>query len=250
MTVKNSNSNNINAKFYDLAYSGEKGREVTESECVLISSLVGAPPKTILDIGAGTGRHSIPLTKMGYTLTAIDASKGMLDILIKSSDDLVETIYGDIFVHKFSKLQKFNMCILMWNVVNEIALTKLALTRLLKKIKSVLEKDGIALINIENVDRFKSYIPEFSFTKEAKDIGKIKVEWTNFIFNARTNTTVSKEVITINGNKQPPALIKQRWWKSKDIKFIAKSVGLKTKVYNIKENNEHYILLSKIKKSV
>jgi 2-polyprenyl-3-methyl-5-hydroxy-6-metoxy-1,4-benzoquinol methylase len=36
--------------------------------------------KNILDIACGTGRHAIPLAKLGYRVTAFDLSKEMLDI--------------------------------------------------------------------------------------------------------------------------------------------------------------------------
>ena len=39
------------------------------------------PGDTVLDIGAGTGRWSIPMAKVRKKVTALDASPGMLEVL-------------------------------------------------------------------------------------------------------------------------------------------------------------------------
>lgn len=45
---------------------------------------------TILDLGAGTGRFSIPLAKAGYAIIAVEKSKGMIEVMTQKS--LVENI--------------------------------------------------------------------------------------------------------------------------------------------------------------
>lgn len=51
----------------------------TKAEVSFILKELSLPPKAhILDIGCGTGRHSIELTKRGYQVTAIDISRRML----------------------------------------------------------------------------------------------------------------------------------------------------------------------------
>ena len=51
----------------------------------------------ILDVGAGTGRMSIPLSKLGYQVTAVDASKEMLKVLNeKDTDHKIETCHSKL----------------------------------------------------------------------------------------------------------------------------------------------------------
>lgn len=46
------------------------------------------PQDTVLDMGAGTGALSIPLAQQGCAVVAADFSRGMLDVLRETADDL------------------------------------------------------------------------------------------------------------------------------------------------------------------
>ncbi len=51
----------------------------TASEVAFLDDLLQMPPGSrILDLGCGTGRHSIALAERGYRVTGIDLSEGML----------------------------------------------------------------------------------------------------------------------------------------------------------------------------
>lgn len=51
-----------------------------------IESLNLRPEETVLDVGAGTGRLSIPMAKVAKSVTALDQSKGMLECLKENMD--------------------------------------------------------------------------------------------------------------------------------------------------------------------
>ncbi len=64
---------------YGLKYDREIFTQGTTGECDFIESeIVFNKQAKILDIGCGTGRHSIELTKRGYKITGIDLSESML----------------------------------------------------------------------------------------------------------------------------------------------------------------------------
>jgi 2-polyprenyl-3-methyl-5-hydroxy-6-metoxy-1,4-benzoquinol methylase len=64
---------------YGLQYDNESFVHGTSGECDFIEKEIGNNKQyRILDIGCGTGRHSIELTKRGYQVTGIDLSESLL----------------------------------------------------------------------------------------------------------------------------------------------------------------------------
>jgi SAM-dependent methyltransferase len=65
---------------YAVKYDNENFVTGTQGECDFIENeITHDKNKRILDIGCGTGRHSIELSKRGYDITGIDLSDSMLD---------------------------------------------------------------------------------------------------------------------------------------------------------------------------
>ncbi len=64
---------------YARKYDAEVFTQGTLGECDFIEQEIGHDKNTrILDIGCGTGRHSIELTRRGYNATGVDLSASML----------------------------------------------------------------------------------------------------------------------------------------------------------------------------
>ena len=64
---------------YRIKYDNENFTQGTIGECDFIEKEINYNKKArILDIGCGTGRHSIELSKRGYTITGIDLSESLL----------------------------------------------------------------------------------------------------------------------------------------------------------------------------
>ena len=65
---------------YGTKYDRESFVQGTIGECDFIEQEINYDKNIqILDIGCGTGRHSIELAKRGYTVTGIDLSKSQLN---------------------------------------------------------------------------------------------------------------------------------------------------------------------------
>ena len=83
---------------YDLAASNydKKEKYLNSFEQNKFLPLLGdLSGKKVLDAGAGTGRLSLPMSKAGAQVTALDVSTAMLKIL-KNKDKSIETIIGDV----------------------------------------------------------------------------------------------------------------------------------------------------------
>ncbi len=75
------------ADVYDLAYErsfGEFYSELTDATVQFIAGII-EPPARIVDFGAGTGRLSVPLAKLGFRVTAVDPCLEMLRQLLQKS---------------------------------------------------------------------------------------------------------------------------------------------------------------------
>jgi SAM-dependent methyltransferase len=86
------------SSFYDALYS-EKNYD---AECDLIEEIISrygnGTVKTMLDLGCGTGGHSIPLSQRGYAVTGVDRSEAMLaEARLKAdTSNSPEFIEGDV----------------------------------------------------------------------------------------------------------------------------------------------------------
>lgn len=87
------------ASVYDEAYQESFG-EIYTSLTDLTLDFVQKntePGSSILDLGAGTGRLSIPLSEFGYSVVAVDASSQMLRVLTrKDPKNRIQTIHSKV----------------------------------------------------------------------------------------------------------------------------------------------------------
>lgn len=118
MTINKSNNTEIFekfAKYYDLIYSDK----LYQKECEFINSVISKEIqscKKILDLGCGTGNHSIILSSKGYEITGVDISHKNIEIAkekSKSHQGNLEFFQGDMSSIKISK--KFDVCISMFS---------------------------------------------------------------------------------------------------------------------------------------
>ncbi len=94
-------------------------------------------PKTILDLGAGSGRYSIYLQNLGYKVTAIESSiEGCKRIQEQNSD--VKVVCADFL--KYSTNDKFD-CVLCIGLIEEFTDQETQL-KILRKAQGLVAKKG------------------------------------------------------------------------------------------------------------
>ncbi len=95
------------AETFDAArFSGPIGRMLADTqEQVLASFLAPLSGRTVLDVGTGTGRAAIALSRRGAVVTGLDASREMLSVARRRADDAgvaVTFVSGDAHALDFA----------------------------------------------------------------------------------------------------------------------------------------------------
>ena len=152
------------AEIYDALYDD---RYYTQEADLIdnISKTHFSSKVNILDLGCGTGKHSIELSKRGHSVTGVDISPDMLAIaqlnLEKESKVKCNFLLGDIRLIKIGK--KFDIVILMFHVINLLLKTQ-EVESLINEVYSSLNKDGILIFDCWNGD----LIDDKSFSRRMK----------------------------------------------------------------------------------
>jgi SAM-dependent methyltransferase len=76
------------ARYYDLIYHGLVDYEGDVNFLERVFRRFRTTPKTILDLGCGTGNHALPMARRGYRVTGIDQSREMLALARKKAASL------------------------------------------------------------------------------------------------------------------------------------------------------------------
>jgi SAM-dependent methyltransferase len=109
------------AKEYDRLYAAKNyGEECDLIEAAIARHAAGRRPVEMLDVGCGTGGHSIELARRGFRMTGVDLSAAMLGHAGEKSAALPESsrpkwMRGD--ARNFDAGRQFDMAIMMFAVV-------------------------------------------------------------------------------------------------------------------------------------
>lgn len=238
------NPNDITAKLYDLVSTPIKGNDITDEEISLISSIT-LPKSNILDIGVGTGRHLIPLSELGFNVTGIDSSEGMVNTLdSKLKEKSMNIIREDVLTHNFSN-QKFDLIILMWNSFNEIALSTEGAQHLFNVFGNLVNIGGKVLINSDDPETTSMDKIDFelNYSKNNKDY---RIHWHTIDFDTENNISTSLEEVTVDGKDELNTEIKQKWYSQDEYEKLGEMSNFKIERFNLKRNTELYLVFTKL----
>lgn len=103
--------------------------------------------KFVLDVGCGTGAHSLVLSEK-YKIVGIDLSEEMIDIA-KKKTTLKNPTFLQTSIEEFKPKNNFNVVISLYNVINHIESLN-ELDSFFKNIRRVLNKNGIFIFDCLN----------------------------------------------------------------------------------------------------
>ncbi|MDH3973173.1 MAG: class I SAM-dependent methyltransferase [Deltaproteobacteria bacterium] len=136
------------AGFYDTLYA----QKDYVAECDYLERLFekysGTPVSSVLDIGCGTGGHTVVLARRGYECAGVDLSPGMLDRAREKAEEAgaaVEFIEGDL--RDFDLARRFGTVIAMFAVMG-YQTTNEDVENTLRTVRRHLGKGGLFIFDI------------------------------------------------------------------------------------------------------
>jgi len=155
------------AKYYDII-NAHKYREADGEVRFFREKLrkFNRGAKTILDVGCGTGRLSVPLSRMGFKVLGIDNSKEMLAIAKKKSNRNLRFELADLRTYKST--EKFD-CAICGDASLATFMSRSTLVKALRGICRNLKDEGVFFYDVWNYAEYNNWMPVSSRTEKRKD---------------------------------------------------------------------------------
>ena len=151
--------------------------------------------KTILDVACGTGRHSVPLAKLGYKVTGLDYSSYQIK---KAKDNARKEKVSPQFLvkdaNKFISQKKFDAAICMWSTIGE---EPLKYQKVIKNVCQSLKVEGIFVIDNKNWKSARKDTGVKNSSYQERGLSLKRKLWDRYTENFR----VRQVVFEINGKK-------------------------------------------------
>ncbi|MCD4790886.1 MAG: class I SAM-dependent methyltransferase, partial [Bacteroidales bacterium] len=211
---------------YGLKYDNESFTQGTIGECDFIENEINFNKQTrILDIGCGTGRHTIELTKRGYQVTGIDLSETLLNRAREKAlkEDLkIDFQRQDARTLKFQK--EFDLVIMLCEGAFPLMETDEMNFQIIQNAsKALKEKGKFILTTLNGLFPLFHSVKDF-FAKSAKDGN---ATYDNNTFDLMTfrdyNTTCLEDD---HGNKIELEC-NERYYVPSEITWLLKTLGFK-----------------------
>lgn len=185
-------------------------------------------PKTILDLGCGTGKATIKLSKKGYKMIGLDISSKMLSIADnKAFIENQNILFINQNMVSFNLNKKVNAVISLCDSINYILKEK-ELVSVLKNVNRHLTDNGIFIFDVNTLYKYKYILKDNTFVNTKH--GKAIYIWENFYNNkTQINEYTTNFFIKTKNNmyKRYTEIHYQKCYTKKEILEIAEKSGFK-----------------------
>ena len=211
---------------YGNKYDNENFTQGTTGECDFIEKEINYnKSKKILDVGCGTGRHSIELSKRGYNVTGVDLSDSQLDKAREKS--LKQNLKIDFQKHDARNLpflNEFDIVIMLCEGAFPLMETDEMNYEILKNVTKTLRENGKIVFTTLN-GLFPLYHSIEEFCASAKDEGNATYRNNSFDIMTFRDYNVT-EVEDDFGNKKKLEC-NERYYVPSEITWLLKTLGYK-----------------------
>jgi 2-polyprenyl-3-methyl-5-hydroxy-6-metoxy-1,4-benzoquinol methylase len=209
---------------YACKYDKEPFVQGTEGECDFIEAEIsGDKSLRILDIGCGTGRHAIELTKRGYNVVGVDLSEGQIKRAKEKAQEAGLTI--DFQTQDARNLPfdgEFDLAIMLCEGGFSLMETDEMNFEILKNANKALKDNGKLIFTTLNglFPLFHS-VKEFYESQQKEDQSKYK----ECSFDLMTFRDHNTAVIEDDSDNKRELKCNERYYVPSEITWLLKSIG-------------------------
>lgn len=209
---------------YANRYDNESFTKGTDGECSFIESEIAFNKQVrILDIGCGTGRHSIELTRRGYNVTGVDLSESQLKRAAekaKAQNLQIEFLKHDARALPFEN--EFDLSIMICEGAFPLMETDEMNFSILQGAYRSLKPGGKFIFTTLN-----GLFPLFHSVKDFLAAGKEpgNAEYDDFTFDLMTFRDKSTTTFTDDNGKETVLNCNERYYVPSEITWLLCSVG-------------------------
>jgi SAM-dependent methyltransferase len=188
------------AKYYDMLY-GDKDKILDECNSLedIFEKFCKKKPLDILDIGCGTGNHSIVLAGRKYRMVGIDQSKNMIEEARKKSEHLKNVLFLVQDMKRIHAQKKFDCAFCLFNSFGYLT-EKNSIIQFFSNLHNTLKTDSLFIVEFWNLAAIKSSSYKNWTKREKGGIVLYRIEDTKFEIGKNVLAS-EKEFMIINGNK-------------------------------------------------
>lgn len=212
---------------YGMKYDSENFTQGTTGECDFIErELKYNKAARILDIGCGTGRHSIELSKRGYILTGIDLSDSMLKrARNKASEQKLKIDFQRHDARKLPFFSEFDLVLMLCEGAFSLMETDEMNFQILQNAANALKPKGKLIFTTLN-----GLFPLFHSVKELQDseTKEGNATYHNNLFDLMTfRDHYTTHIMDDFGNKKE-LQCNERYYVPSEITWLLKTLNFKT----------------------
>ncbi len=218
------------ANFYDIFYQ----RKNYKRECDFLEQLfvqyAKKNPKTILDLGCGTGGHMLPLAQRGYAVTGVDASSKMLSLAReKFVNKNLKAEFLRSRIQFFKVAKKFDAIVCMFSVIDYLTQDK-DLLKTFRNVAAHMKKASFFIFDFWRAEAVEKYfLPEKNKAFRSRD--GIVERHSSTKINRKKHLCEVNYKIQVQGNGDPRRSFQEkhvlRYFSIDEMKDFLQKSGLK-----------------------
>ncbi|KQC02421.1 class I SAM-dependent methyltransferase [Pedobacter sp. Hv1] len=150
------NNFKLYSQYYDLLYQ-DKDYDAETAYVVGLINTYSPASKSIVELGAGTGKHAFRLAKKGFKVLGIERSADMVGIAKKLENPQIEFQVGDIT--NFQVAEQFDVATSLFHVISYLTANE-DLIQTFENVHAHLKPNGIFIFDVWHSSAIYHQVPE------------------------------------------------------------------------------------------